>query len=422
MKLDEKLEYLITTLQPAHKIILNDNRLMIIKLHNNNEFYKWLKMLGLIPNFNPIEKINSHNIYITLGIIPASTSKNIRISCCKLDITQLANNIFNDNSSSGIIINGSYFFLPRHVQENMYGIKSNSVQHNISWDFLPVGYFNYDMTTTGKNADTEYKKSTYNITYDGHSLENIKTNAEFIDTEKLTLDLIKDNLGFAIFEKNKSVKILKFDDYKNEDKNNNVIMGNLLVYNNKIEMTEDKLSIGIIIKEIPDIPFDKLDKVYIMDRTFTRNMTQSEINYLLHDSSVNIMSVDHPQRKDNIYFKSLYMPYNVSFLKNNYADFSGKIPPGYPVHASDLNPRTCLMVDQNDNFIIINVEGRNNDGAGGAGIDLFDLAKLCQGMGAKYALNIDGGGSSKMLWKEENNTMSYVGLDNYTISNAIVIQ
>lgn len=49
------------------------------------------------------------------------------------------------------------------------------------------------------------------------------------------------------------------------------------------------------------------------------------------------------------------------------------------------------------------------------------MAKLCHGMGAKYALNLDGGASSKLLWKEKNNSIEYVGLDAYNISNVIFI-
>jgi exopolysaccharide biosynthesis protein len=92
-----------------------------------------------------------------------------------------------------------------------------------------------------------------------------------------------------------------------------------------------------------------------------------------------------------------------------------------PSHASDLNPRTCIFKDANENVFFINVEGRNRE-YGGIGLDLFDLATLCQSLGAVEAINLDGGGSSVMEIKEKDYPMTeHIGLSNYTIGNVIKV-
>jgi exopolysaccharide biosynthesis protein len=101
--------------------------------------------------------------------------------------------------------------------------------------------------------------------------------------------------------------------------------------------------------------------------------------------------------------------------------FAGDILPAMPSHASDLNPRTCIFRDKNNNVFFVNVEGRNKI-CGGMGLDLFDLATLCKSLGAVDAINLDGGGSSIMEIKEKNKPYSeHIGYYRYPIGNMIKI-
>jgi hypothetical protein len=135
----------------------------------------------------------------------------------------------------------------------------------------------------------------------------------------------------------------------------------------------------------------------------------------------------------------VFMPYNTRLYRatvqagvNDSPNFAGKIPPGMPCHACDLNPRSCLFIDNNNNVCFVNVEGRNYDG-GGSGLDLFQLAKIVKALGAVDAINLDGGGSAILSWKEETRLNIATSNDNgantktkgqnhlYTIGNGLVV-
>jgi hypothetical protein len=93
-------------------------------------------------------------------------------------------------------------------------------------------------------------------------------------------------------------------------------------------------------------------------------------------------------------------------IDNVQAEFINKNPidcdnlhPGFLAHAGNPNPRSALMIDRYDNVYFINVKGRKYDAYG---MDLVQLAKICQNLGAVQAINLDGGGSSQMIWKDPN--------------------
>jgi hypothetical protein len=122
--------------------------------------------------------------------------------------------------------------------------------------------------------------------------------------------------------------------------------------------------------------------------------------------------------------ENLFFPYNASLYNLEYnGNFAGLIPPAMPTHASDLNPRTCIFIDENEHVFFMNVEGRKSDAGdfGGVGLDLFQLAMICKSMGAVYAINLDGGGSSIMGWKEHASLYDSVGNKDYSLGNAIVV-
>ena len=140
------------------------------------------------------------------------------------------------------------------------------------------------------------------------------------------------------------------------------------------------------------------DTIYLREKRYNNNCYR--YNY-------NLANIFTP------YFNHLYKEeYN-----NNIAQY---ILPAMPSHACDLNPRTCIFQDKNDNVFFINVEGRNE--YGGMGLDLFDLATLCKSLGAVNAINLDGGGSSVMEIKEKNYPLSeHIGIPDYTNGNIIKI-
>ena len=68
------------------------------------------------------------------------------------------------------------------------------------------------------------------------------------------------------------------------------------------------------------------------------------------------------------------------------------------------HPRTAIAITKNHKLILMIVDGRN---ALANGMNLHELAKTLKWIGAKDAMNLDGGGSSALYIKNENGVVSY---------------
>ena len=72
------------------------------------------------------------------------------------------------------------------------------------------------------------------------------------------------------------------------------------------------------------------------------------------------------------------------------------ISPGEFSHASNPNPRSALGIKEDGTTVLVTVQGR---GVNAAGMDLEQLAQLMVGLGCHWAINLDGGRSSRMAWR-----------------------
>jgi hypothetical protein len=93
-----------------------------------------------------------------------------------------------------------------------------------------------------------------------------------------------------------------------------------------------------------------------------------------------------------------------------------KIQPGELYHAANPNPRSAIAI-RGDNVYFIRVGGRDEGDIHdipAVGMDLSQLADYCKNvLGAEYAINLDGGGSSKICWKDEHaDYINMTGFDN----------
>lgn len=68
------------------------------------------------------------------------------------------------------------------------------------------------------------------------------------------------------------------------------------------------------------------------------------------------------------------------------------------------HPRTAIALTNDNKLILMVVDGRN---ASANGMNLHELAKTLKWIGAKDAMNLDGGGSSALYIKGENGLVSY---------------
>lgn len=66
---------------------------------------------------------------------------------------------------------------------------------------------------------------------------------------------------------------------------------------------------------------------------------------------------------------------------------------------SNRHPRTAVAIRKNDKLILMVVDGRNS---WAAGMSLMELANVLKWIGAKDAMNLDGGGSSTLYIKGKN--------------------
>ena len=60
----------------------------------------------------------------------------------------------------------------------------------------------------------------------------------------------------------------------------------------------------------------------------------------------------------------------------------------------NVHPRTAAGIDRDGQLLLVVVDGRQ---FASRGVDLADLAKILEDLGAEYALNLDGGGSSSFV-------------------------
>lgn len=79
-----------------------------------------------------------------------------------------------------------------------------------------------------------------------------------------------------------------------------------------------------------------------------------------------------------------------------------QIQPGEFSHASNPNPRSALGLKEDGTTVLVTVQGR---GADAAGMDLEQLAQLMIAIGCRWAINLDGGRSSRMVWRQPGETL-----------------
>ena len=85
------------------------------------------------------------------------------------------------------------------------------------------------------------------------------------------------------------------------------------------------------------------------------------------------------------------------------------IKPGEMLHAGNPNPRTLLGISKDGETVyFIRIEGREKRGVG---MDFVQMGILCQRLGIHNALNLDGGRSSQMCWKNPGDpTINVAGI------------
>ncbi|WP_081841944.1 phosphodiester glycosidase family protein [Lachnoclostridium phytofermentans] len=85
------------------------------------------------------------------------------------------------------------------------------------------------------------------------------------------------------------------------------------------------------------------------------------------------------------------------------------------------NPRTAIAVVDDLHYLFVVSDGRTNESEG---LSLYELAEFVQGLGAKTAYNLDGGGSSTMYFNGEiinNPTTNGKSIQERSVSDIVFI-
>lgn len=418
MNINSHIDSIITSLSQAHVIELNDD-MLLLKFHNNQAIKQLLQREQIKIkriHFNENTSIEGkpedrtgdilEPTYITVGIIK-NTLKNhsIDFSCCEIDMKRLNNNIFSKIESSGILINGAFSLLdthldnPDHPREKYGIIDKDKIYHS-------VGYYSHTLDNNGHQLPI--------IPYDDSTLEPL----EPLDNSMtgITMDWIKDTIGILVVSDRQRIDIIPFDkfDYSAKKNIDQYLTGNLLVYDHNILFDDSLVTRCITVRQIGYIP--KFTQCVLCDAG-GRQLTSDELADYGYLETIYIKPISPTIEQSGLgpiegqYSSSnIFTPYSNHLITLESGALADMIPPAMPMHASDLDQRSCIMIDDNNNIFVIHVEGHYKV-CEGVGIDLFDLAKLCKSLGAKHAINLDGGNSSRMIFKEMNNMASFAGFD-----------
>jgi exopolysaccharide biosynthesis protein len=99
---------------------------------------------------------------------------------------------------------------------------------------------------------------------------------------------------------------------------------------------------------------------------------------------------------------------NHTAYTNGMVDSAGGKPVGAFYTYTRRHPRTAMGCDQSGNIYLVVVDGRSRGNA--EGVTIAELTKVCEWLGMRDAINLDGGGSSTM-WSKS------VGVVNYPCGN-----
>ena len=85
------------------------------------------------------------------------------------------------------------------------------------------------------------------------------------------------------------------------------------------------------------------------------------------------------------------------------------------------NPRTAIGICADGSYLMVVSDGRTSESEG---LNLYGLAEIMQALGAKTAYNLDGGGSSTMVYSGEvvNQPTGGHGIDERAVTDIIYIE
>ena len=199
---------------------------------------------------------------------------------------------------------------------------------------------------------------------------------------------------------------------------------NLLIKNNKpvmvssnpVEITEDSFVISAQSDKIFQLKKQSKIKINIKLQDEIQNAKHiiGAGPYLVKNSQI---YVDYKTQKlqDEVQGAKHIIGAGPFLVKNSqvYVDFKAQKLQAI----SGKNPRSAIGFKKDGTFVIVTVDGREQNSVG---MTLYELANLMKNIGCEYAMNFDGGSSSAMYIKGKivNNAVNKEGI---AVSNALIV-
>jgi len=431
--INKDIDELVKNLNTSEIYYINDT-MLVIKLCKSKAFNKFLSDKNISPKFknyhNDSNKSYRKIVYGNDVIIPEhfitmcmvkNTQNLVNLICCETYIESQKDTYFRNKDDTGFLLNGTFFFMSQHISNGYYGITDPGKVYK------SISDYKYNKLTDGRNSPSFPNSDDAGTPSVMDPATNIGSMGGSII--KHTLKFAAEVCGVMTIDENSKINIIHYDEFNpiktTLSPQSQCLFGHLLVKNSDIVMKEELFNIvynlhalGIYNKSLPPLePFTKC-KLCKQDGT---ELTPTDVINLVLNEFIYLKNADNKIYKTLYSLQHIFTPYYMNLYKlENPRGFAGAILPAMPSHGSDLNPRTCIFRDANDNVFFVNVEGRND--YGGRGLDLFDLAILCKSLGAVDAINLDGGGSSVMEIKEKGYPHSeHIGLHNYLVGNIIKV-
>lgn len=339
-----------------------------------------------------------------------------RFDCCKID----PRNYFQNSSiKSGVLINSTFFHLFKKTDTPIGYTRSQGIIFDdpIPELFKPYyGGIGVDENGKLKILETLDQAEEYqsNVLTVGPLL--VYTNDNGVTENRFSrvmMETERDINGQFLFKSGKIIRNFTDIFSRWEEANNNFIIQNnqMVIKATPGSTTQVSLSNGNI---LTPIPAGKLSFSYVYNTNFLypANGASYYLNKMLYDlnlpngGNVNInipvgSNFGFQLISNDGYDRELIIS-NWSFIPDE-VKFAAK--PGELYHAGNPNPRSAIAITGDDVYFI-KVEGRDArtaQGKPGVGMDLAQLAEYCINvLNADFAINLDGGGSSQIVWKEEN--------------------
>jgi exopolysaccharide biosynthesis protein len=203
-----------------------------------------------------------------------------------------------------------------------------------------------------------------------------------------------------LFNANENIHIIKYSNKNTSYKPDFVSAGNRLVQTSRLAKRDSSILVAINgtffdMKNAGSVDFIKIaGNILDTSRLSKNKLAEHQLSAIAIDNAdhLHILQGDslNPKWANALPYPAV-MATGPLLLKKGQPAFLRKVPFNYNRH-----PRSCVCSTENNETIWMTIDGRTADSQG---VTLLELTLLCQWLGCKDAVNLDGGGSTTLYIK-----------------------